>query len=99
MNESLDLRQVRADTFERMVGNEFTSREPRTVLVLADVVRYPVQPHAPRSEPFSLVFVGDAGLEQRIYELENPGLGRIDVFLVPLGPGPDGQARYEAAFN
>lgn len=51
-------------------------------------------------EPFSLVFRGprDILLEQRIYTLEHATLGKLEIFLVPLGPDKHG-LRYEAVFN
>ena len=50
--------------------------------------------------PFSLLFrVADgATLPQRIYPLEHKGLGRIELFLVPIGPDDVGM-RYEAIFS
>ena len=50
--------------------------------------------------PFSLLFQGPAEpvLGQRIYPLDNEVLGRIELFLVPLGPVGDGM-RYEAVFS
>lgn len=50
---------------------------------------------------FSLVFhVKDKEkyLSQRIYTLDHPELGSLDVFLVPLGPDQQG-TRYEAVFT
>jgi hypothetical protein len=49
---------------------------------------------------FSLLFRGgpDPPLPQRIYRLEHPELGALDLFLVPLGPDDVGQ-RYEAVFT
>ena len=46
--------------------------------------------------PFSLVFrgPGEPLLPQRIYRVEHPALGALDLFLVPIGPG-----RYEAIFT
>jgi hypothetical protein len=51
-------------------------------------------------EPFALLFRGPAEpiLPQRIYPLEHAGLGKLDVFLVPVGPDDQGM-RYEAVFN
>ena len=68
--------------------------------------------HAPRLElelveiagaggrPFSVLFRGPAEplLTQRIYRLEHPALGPLDLFLVPVGREPDG-LRYEAVFT
>ena len=99
MTDPIDLRFVRASTFEPLVGSEFLSGDPDTRFTLIEVTGFGTQPHAPRTEPFSLTFVGDPGLQQRIYELTHDSLGRLDIFLVPIGPGPDGRARYEAVFN
>jgi hypothetical protein len=99
MADTLDLRLVGPDTFEPALASEFHGRQPDFVLVLAEVSRYQAQPNAPRAEPFSLVFTGEPGLEQGTYQLEHHDLGRLDVFLVPIGSGPDGRMRYEAAFN
>ena len=49
---------------------------------------------------FSLLFRGplDTLLPQRIYPLHHPEMGRLDLFLVPVGQKKDGY-RYEAFFN
>lgn len=51
-------------------------------------------------QPFSLVFRGPRAhaLPQRIHRLENPRLGVLEIFLVPIEPDPDGP-RYEAVFT
>ena len=53
-----------------------------------------------RREPFSLVFRGPATphLPQQTYAMSHEGMGRLDVFLVPIGPDETG-VRYEAVFN
>jgi hypothetical protein len=50
--------------------------------------------------PFSLVFRGpfEPFLEQGIHRLEHEELGRLDLFLVPIGPDEAGM-RYEAVFG
>jgi len=50
-------------------------------------------------QPFSLVFRGprDPLLPQRIYAVEHSGLGKLEIFLVPIGPDEHGQ-RYQAIF-
>lgn len=47
-------------------------------------------------ESFSLLFEGpaDAPIGQGLVPLEHDDLGRLELFLVPVGPGS-----YEAAFN
>jgi len=49
---------------------------------------------------FSLEFLGPGApiLSQRIYQLEHPVLGILEIFLVPLGREPGG-VRYEAVFG
>ena len=49
---------------------------------------------------FSLLFRGplDVLLPQRIYPLDHPEMGRLDLFLVPVAQKKDGY-RYEAFFN
>jgi hypothetical protein len=51
-------------------------------------------------QPFSLIFRGprEPLLPQRIYSLQHPSLGTLEIFLVPIGPDGSGQ-RYEAVFS
>jgi hypothetical protein len=84
---------------EPLVGTEFWSQEPAATFVLRIVERYGLQPHAPRAEPFTLLFTGPAGLPQRTYRLDHTTLGRMELFLVPIAPGSDRAPRYEAVFN
>jgi hypothetical protein len=51
-------------------------------------------------QPFSLIFceLARAYLPQQIYSLEHPILGRLDIFLVPIGPDRRGM-RYQAVFT
>ena len=56
---------------------------------------------APQRRPFSLIFCDRSGepfLPQRIYAVTHPTIGRLDIFLVPIGPG-EGGMRYEAVFT
>ena len=85
------------EQFEPLVGDTFAHEQGE--LTLQEVTRLRSSPGAPRGAPFSLVFSGPAGLEQRIHELDHPALGRLALFLVPIGPGTDGAPRYEAVFN
>ena len=53
-----------------------------------------------RRVPFGLLFrdPGRRVLPQSIYALEHPKLGRLDLFIVPIGPDAGGM-RYEAIFT
>ena len=68
-------------------------------LQLIEVSGLGEKPGAQR-EPFSLLFRGPSQplLEQSIAELEHESLGRLALFLVPLGPDDRGM-RYEAIFT
>lgn len=54
----------------------------------------------PARTQFSLTFRGGPTppVPQRICRLEHAQMGRLDLFLVPIGPDADGQ-RYEAVFT
>ena len=99
VTDALDLRLVRASTFEPLLNTEFTATDGGAMLRLAAVERHGEQPHAPRREPFALVFTAEPVLDQGTYMLEHPALGRLEVFLVPVGLDAAGRALYEAVFN
>jgi hypothetical protein len=50
--------------------------------------------------PFSVVFRGPAAplLAQRIYRIEHPATGPLELFIVPIGQDAEG-VRYEAVFT
>ena len=82
------------------LGTDFPGLEP---LVLTLIMAKPIetsQDLGERRAPFSLVFrgPGEPVLAQRLYALDNETLGRLEIFLVPIGPDDEGM-RYEAVFN
>ena len=91
--------------FGPTVGTSFTvgldDDVPGVELLLDRLAEAPAAPGAPRSQPFTLTFLGPAGqhLPQRTYRLHHATLGELDVFLVPVGPQADGRHQYEAVFN
>jgi hypothetical protein len=55
---------------------------------------------AGHAECFSACFLGPAGrIRQGTHAVANAGLGRLSLFLVPVGRPEAGVQRYEAAFN
>ena len=60
----------------------------------------PLPAHRLRAEPFSLVLRGPRTplLPQATYALRHPHLGKIELFLVPVGQDAEA-TRYEALFN
>lgn len=85
------------------LGSRFTidlGAAGRLELELAELTPFPPAGAGARPQPFSALFVGprDAILPQRIYRLEHPVLGALEIFIVPVGPDARGM-RYEAVFN
>jgi hypothetical protein len=81
-----------AETFAPHLHEPFRL-EAHTV-ELTEVTEIPREPGG--RAPFSLVFQGGPSppLPQRIYRVEHPDIGAVDMFLVPIGPD-----RYEAVFT
>ncbi|HXH02312.1 MAG TPA: hypothetical protein VNN09_03225 [Candidatus Competibacteraceae bacterium] len=52
-------------------------------------------------QPYTLLFRGPLRplLPQGIQPLHHPRLGRVEIFLVPIGPDGSGGMRYEAVFT
>ena len=102
MLEPLDLtifaRHV-GDVF-RIAVDETTTIEARLIEATPSSAALASPPPNGRRAPFSLVFRGPGSppLPQRIYRLEHPELGALDVFLVPIGQDAGGMC-YEAVFN
>jgi Domain of unknown function (DUF6916) len=53
-----------------------------------------------RAEPFTLYFKSQSQvvLPQRLYPMSNAGMGKLSIFIVPIGREKDGVI-YEAVFN
>ena len=106
----MDLARATPGTFSPHLGSQFgVERAPEDVqsagaaveLRLTDVAALPDQAGAPRREPFALEFSGprEPLLEQRIYSVRHAVLGRLELFLVPIGYDDAGGVRYQAVFN
>jgi hypothetical protein len=98
------LQNLTAASFEGLVGSDFRLDPAEAGITSLRLVeakdvtgRYGA---GPRRAPFTLLFRGPKSplLSQRIYALVHEALGRLEIFLVPLGPDPEGM-RYEAVFN
>lgn len=96
--------ELTPDLFEPLVGTLFHADlgDGQTLeLRLDELTRFGAGAGQARSEPFSIGFgaAADRPVGQGVYSLDHAQLGRYDVFIVPIGPGPDGRRRYEAVFN
>lgn len=95
----MQLESLTLDSFSPRLQETFAVSFPdRTLdLVLAEV--HPLGQSLNR-QAFSLTFAGPLApiLPQAIYRVENPAMGALEIFLVPLGP-KGGVCRYEAVFT
>ena len=90
------------EDFRARVGDTFSASAEggRTLtLTLASVDALAAPPGARRT-PFSLEFRDEAQdhVPQQTVAIEHPQMGAFELFVVPLGPGPEGM-RYEAIFT
>jgi hypothetical protein len=101
----VDLNTACLADFGPLVGDEFrVTIAPGNTIVLELVETAPLTASRsqPARQPFSLIFRGpkNGQLEQPIHNLEHERLGRLGLFLVPIGPGADGNGPYyQAIFN
>jgi hypothetical protein len=89
--------------FQPLIGQEFRIAYPGLIENLTLVAATPSSvPPPPGMRPgFSLRFEGhssDRWLPQATHPVEHATWGRLDLFMVPLGPGANGRFVYEAVF-
>lgn len=99
MSSAVDIGKLTAQDFEPRLNETFRLRhaEGELALKLHEVQRLA---HARRAGGgFSLIFVSAPApsFRQSIYPLLHDDMGTMEIFLVPLGPGEDGNA-YQAIF-
>jgi hypothetical protein len=97
------LGELNHETFAKELGSPFQLRSGAAAplrLELVEATAFARASVGARRTPFSLLFRGPQQpvLPQRIYPLEHDRLGRLEIFLVPLGPEGEGM-RYEAVFT
>ena len=96
---SADLRKLQMGDFDTRKDETFTVQtQPEIPLKLKQV--RPLGDSGRPGGAFSLWFVGAPGpfLPQAIYPVMHPQLGKMEIFLVPLGPR-DGGNLYESIFT
>jgi hypothetical protein len=91
------------DAFHERLNDVFRVSIGDQSLDLALIECTRLTPHSRNGEPrdpFTLTFRGQPTpvLPQSVYSLQNEHMGKIDIFLVPIGPDGVGM-RYEAVFN
>lgn len=96
----VDLTALTAADFEPLVGDSFgvagTAPSVQLELCAVDEGRRSFD----HRRSFSLVFVGPdtPALAQGVWPLEHEAFEGLELFLVPIGPGPTGRL-YEAVFT
>jgi hypothetical protein len=102
-----NLRDVELANFSGLVGHKFGLQAGPSVVIDAELESAtalprggPERPGLAKREPFSLMFcvAASARLPQRIYALDHPDLGRLEIFLVPVAMDARG-LRLQAVFN
>lgn len=95
------LDKLTKETFEPLKGDTFSLTHENGVIPLSivAVLGTGLQGHAAR-EQFSVHFRGPSSpvLPQRIYRIEHPQLGALEIFIVPIKRDGDGLI-YEAVFT
>ena len=99
----LEIQDLTLDHFAPLLGQDFTIRlengEAYT-LQLDEAISLGSPAGPGLRQPFALRLCNprrNAFLPQRMYSLEHPDLGNLQLFLVPLGPDASGM-RYEIIF-
>lgn len=98
----MQLHELAGTDFKRHLGEEFRIHyggERPLPVRLSEVADHPHDAASPRG-PFSLLFHGpaDGWLRQGTYTFEHDAMGRMDIFVVPLGSDAEGM-RYEVVFG
>lgn len=104
---AVPLEELTRDQFQPAAGTVFEipfedgTRHPLELVAVRDV--FAGGGREGKRQPFALDFLGTVGqfVKQGTYPLEHPRLGRLEFFIVPLGPDAQqgGRIRYEAIFT
>ena len=97
----MTLEELNSRIFTECLNTPFQVEVPGGEPLTLELFAVEEKNYGPQFEQFSVMFRGgpaNAHLSQAIYALEHAKLGRIELFLVPVGPDAKGM-RYEAVFN
>jgi hypothetical protein len=98
--EAVSLSTLTADHFSKHLNTVFAlhdgSKEWPFTLRSVSTIPGP----SGKRQPFSLVFIGVPGVvfPQRMYPFDHAALGRLSIFIVPIGADAEG-TQYEAIFS
>jgi hypothetical protein len=111
LHGTVELNAIQYTSFARQAGTLFHVLDESGVGVFLRLIE--VKPFLPvsqvadasaadaRNERFSLLFSGPLNrlLSQGSYVFEHLGIGRFEMFIVPIGPDTSNPRYYEAVFN
>ena len=91
--------KVTLQTFAPVVGDGFRVEAGEGITLELELAEVSAAGDGAGREPFTLLFRGptEPVLPQGTYGFEHPSLGRIEVFIVPIGSNADGVS-YEAIY-
>jgi hypothetical protein len=97
----MDIKDLSSKHFAECLHTRFAIQIPGGTPAEVELTEVAELHESPRQEQFSVLFHSAAGvrLPQAIYELDHEKLGRISLFLVPVGPRDGRGMDYQAAFN
>lgn len=105
MADPISVADLRLEHFAGRIGEGFEVRLPNATerLVLENTLARANHGCPVSVRPgFSIFLRGSTPtilLQQGTYPLEHEEMGRLDIFIVPIGREPDGTFRYEACFS
>lgn len=96
----MNLEDLSSRVFTECLHTTFRIEIPQSDPLAVQLAEVTERHDSPRLEQFSVIFHGpvEIPLRQGTYLLEHERLGKIELFLVPVGP-EGGHLRYEAVFN
>ena len=95
------LKDITHKSFESIVGETVELKAgDASFQAVVETVSLLRQNSGPGRQPFSVELQAheDVSHGQQMYQLSHPGLGELNLFMVPVGPGKRGMC-YEIVFN
>ena len=95
------LEHLSAEDFLKHLNTKFQIYNSDDKVFEAELVEvFELKPNVPNLESFSLMFLIplEFGFEQRVFKIEHPEMGTMELFIVPIRQ-VESAIRYEAIFN
>lgn len=94
------IEQLDSKSFSQQLHTTFQVLVPAIGAVPLELIEVTEYTDQPKLEQFCLIFRGprDPWFQQKIHTVEHEVLGKMDLFIAPLGPDDKGM-RYQVIFN